>query len=85
MTCAYDVRGQLGVAEDVSPGWQSVRFDVTIASDADEDAVRRVVVTADRFSPMLANLALSVRRVHHLAIVRPKIKTKSGATERIVP
>lgn len=81
MTCEYDARGQLGVADDVPPGWQSVRFDVTVASGADEDAIRRVVATADRLSPMLANLALSVRRVHHLVIVRPR----TGATERVVP
>lgn len=81
MTCEYDLRGQLGVADDVAAGWQSVRFDVTIASDAPEEAVRRVVETADRLSPMLANLALSVRRVHHLAIVRAAAR----ATERTVP
>jgi len=81
MTCEYDARGQLGVADDVSPGWQSVRFDVTIASDAPEDAIRRVVDTADRLSPMLANLAPRIRRVHHLAVLR----ASSGAPERIVP
>ncbi|HEY8925160.1 MAG TPA: OsmC family protein [Polyangia bacterium] len=81
MTCEYDERGQLGVADDVSPGWQSVRFDVTIASDAAEDEIRRVVDTADRLSPMLANLAPRVRRIHHLAILR----ARSGAKERIVP
>lgn len=81
MTCEYDVRGQLGVADNVPPGWQSVRFDVTIASDAAEDAIRRVVDTADRLSPMLANLAPSIRRAHHLAILRPT----SSPTERIVP
>ena len=81
MTCEYDVRGQLGVADDVSAGWQSVRFDVTIASDAPEETIRRVVETADRLSPMLANLALSVRRVHHLSIVRASVRTK----ERNVP
>jgi len=81
LTCEYDVRGQLGVADDVSAGWQSVRFDVTIASDAPEETVRRVVETADRLSPMLANLALSVRRVHHLSIVRASLRAK----ERTVP
>jgi uncharacterized OsmC-like protein len=78
MTCEYDLRGQLGVDDDVTAGWQSVRFDVTIASDAPEEAVRRLVETADRHSPMLANLAPSVRRVHHLRVV-------ARATERTVP
>jgi hypothetical protein len=81
LTCEYDVRGELGVADDVTAGWQSVRFAVTIASDAPEETVRRVVETADRHNPMLANLALSVRRVHHLSIVRVAVRTK----ERTVP
>ena len=81
MTCEYDLRGQLGVADDVSAGWQSVRFDVTIASNAREEAVRHVVETADRHDPMLANLAPGVRRVHHLSIV----PVRDGATERGVP
>ena len=70
MTCEYDVRGQLGVADDVAVGWEHVRFDVRITSAASDADVRRVVATADRRSPMLANLAGSVRRVHHLTIVR---------------
>jgi uncharacterized OsmC-like protein len=71
MTCDYDVRGQLGVSEDVAVGWERVRFDVRVTSAAPEEAVRRVVETADRLSPMLANLASTVRRVHHLTIRRP--------------
>jgi uncharacterized OsmC-like protein len=78
MTCEYDLRGQLGVDEDVTAGWQSVRFDVTISSGAPEEAVRRLVETADRHSPMLANLAPSVRRFHHLRV-------DARATERTVP
>jgi uncharacterized OsmC-like protein len=78
MTCEYDLRGQLGVDDDVTAGWQSVRFDVTISSSAPEEAVRRLVETADRHSPMLANLAPSVRRAHHLCVSAP-------ATERTVP
>jgi uncharacterized OsmC-like protein len=72
MTCEYDARGQMGVSEDVAVGWQQVRFDVRVTSAAPEDDVRRVVATADRLSPMLANLAPAVRRLHHLTIVRPE-------------
>jgi len=60
------------VSEDVAVGWQQVRFDVRVTSAAPEDDVRRVVATADRLSPMLANLAPAVRRLHHLTIVRPE-------------
>src|SRR5947207_10283272 len=51
MTCEYDLRGQLGVDDEVTAGWQSVRFDVTISSSAPEETVRRLVETADRHSP----------------------------------
>ena len=71
MTCDYDARGQLGVSEEVAVGWEHVRFDVKIMSAASDADVRRVVTTADRRSPMLANLAASVRRIHHLTIARP--------------
>jgi uncharacterized OsmC-like protein len=74
LTCDYDARGQMGVSDEVAVGWEQVRIDVTITSAEPEDAVRRVVATADRRSPMLANLAASVRRLHHLTIVRPEGK-----------
>ena len=76
LTCEYDARGPLGVSGDVSVGWAQVRFDVKVTSAASEDDVRRVVETAERLSPMLANLALSVRRLHHLTIVRPAMPRK---------
>jgi uncharacterized OsmC-like protein len=71
LTCDFDARGQLGVADDVAVGWQQVRIAVTITTAAAEGDVRRVVETADRRSPMLANLSGAVRRVHHLTILRP--------------
>jgi uncharacterized OsmC-like protein len=71
VTCEYDARGQMGVAEDVAVGWEAVRFDVTITSTASRAAVEQVVATADRLNPMLANLATSVRRLHRLHIQRP--------------
>ena len=71
LTCEYDARGQLGVADEVAVGWLRVRFDVTITSSASEDEVRQVVATADARSPMLANLAPSIERAHGLTIVHP--------------
>lgn len=68
--CEYDARGQLGVSDEVAVGWLRVGFDVTITSAEPEEAVRRVVATADAHNPMLANLAPTVRRVHTLTIRR---------------
>jgi uncharacterized OsmC-like protein len=72
MVCEFDARGQLGVAEEVAVGWQRIRFDVTIVSAASAAEVRRMVETADRLSPMLANISPSVERVHRLTVVRPR-------------
>jgi uncharacterized OsmC-like protein len=62
-----DARGPLGV-EAIAVGWQRLRIDVRIISAAPEADVRRVVETADRLSPHLANLAPAIARIHHLTI-----------------
>lgn len=46
----YDVRGELGVNEDVPPGYTKVRYTVNIESSAPEEELRRLAETADRFS-----------------------------------
>ena len=69
--CETDVRGQLGIA-DVPVGWQRMIVDVCIASRAPDADVQRVVETADRLSPLLANLSPAIERIHHLRIVHPE-------------
>ena len=66
--CELDARGQLGI-EGVPIGWQRIVVDVCIGSPAPEADVRRVIETADRFSPMLANLSPAIERVHRLRVV----------------
>jgi uncharacterized OsmC-like protein len=46
----YDVRGELGVADDVRPGYREVRYVVTVESSASEEDVARLLDTADRYS-----------------------------------
>jgi len=71
MLCETDVRGQLGIA-DVPIGWRRIMLDVCITSAASEADVRRVVETADRLSPLLANLSPAIERVHRVRIVHPE-------------
>ncbi|MGE5813848.1 MAG: OsmC family protein [Acidobacteriota bacterium] len=47
----YDSRGELGISDDVPPGYTQVRYIVTVTSGAPEDDVRRVIETADKYSP----------------------------------
>ena len=47
----YDSRGELGIADDVPPGYVQVRYRVTVASPSSEEDVRRVIAIADKYSP----------------------------------
>jgi len=71
LTVDFDARGQAGLAEEVAVGWQHLHMDVVVTTSAAEAEVRRVVETADRLSPMLANIDPRVERSSRLTIVRP--------------
>jgi uncharacterized OsmC-like protein len=47
----YDSRGELGISDEVPPGYTQIRYIVTVSSRASEDDVRRVIETADKYSP----------------------------------
>ena len=47
----YDSRGELGIADDVSPGYVQVRYRVIVTSPAPEPDVQRVLDIADKHSP----------------------------------
>jgi putative redox protein len=72
VTCEFDARGQLGIADDVAIGWERLILEVRIVSAAAPAEVRRVVETADRLSPMLANLSPDIARAHALTISKPE-------------
>ncbi|HEX6275652.1 MAG TPA: OsmC family protein [Polyangiaceae bacterium] len=71
VTCDFDQRGQLGLADDIPAGWQRISLEVRIVTDAPIGEVRRVVEQADRLNPMLANLSSAIARIHTLT-VHPK-------------
>jgi uncharacterized OsmC-like protein len=47
----FDSRGELGIADDVPPGYLQVRYIVSVTSTAPEADIRRVIDTADKYSP----------------------------------
>lgn len=47
----FDSRGQYGLSDEVPPGYTQVRYTVTVSSPASEDDVRRLIDTADKYSP----------------------------------
>jgi uncharacterized OsmC-like protein len=68
LTSELDLRGQLGIDDDVPVGWQRLLLDIRIVSNAPPADVRRVVEHADRLNPMFANLSSSITRIYSLTI-----------------
>ncbi len=56
----YDVRGELGVDEEVPPGYLAMRYLVTVESPAPESEVMRLLDTADRYSSWRDDIARGV-------------------------
>ena len=65
----YDVRGELGVEDSVRPGYQRMRYVVTVDSDAADEEVLRLLDTADRYSSWLDDLANPVPLEREVRIV----------------
>lgn len=53
----YDVRGELGVADDVRPGYLQMRYVVSVSSPNSDEEIARWLDTADRYSSWRDNLA----------------------------
>jgi uncharacterized OsmC-like protein len=79
VACDEDARGPLGMP-GAAVGWQRLRVDVTITSDRPEAELREVVETANRTSPMLANLSRDIAQVHRLTVVPPERGVPSDVT-----
>jgi len=69
ITCELDVRGQLGVADDVAVGWQRMLIESRLRGRASAEELRRVAETAAGLSPILACLSPAIERVHRLHLV----------------
>ena len=64
----FDARGELGVGDGIPPGYQAVRYLVSIDSPAPPKALADLLETAERHSPYLDvfSRALSMARVLRL-------------------
>jgi uncharacterized OsmC-like protein len=56
----YDVRGELGVADEVRPGYAKIRYVVTVSSPAPEAEITRWLDIADGYSSWRDNVANAV-------------------------
>ncbi len=48
-----DARGQLGVRDDVTPGFQAVRMMITVTSPAAREEIENLVSVSLRYSPLI--------------------------------
>jgi uncharacterized OsmC-like protein len=60
---SYDVRGELGVNDEVRPGYSEIRYVVTVASPAPAEDIERWLDTADKYSSWRDNIANAVPMV----------------------
>ncbi|MBI1361551.1 MAG: hypothetical protein GC155_14840 [Alphaproteobacteria bacterium] len=51
-----DARGQLGVADSVTPGFEVIQIHIEVDADADAAVLRDIVETSLRYSPLMAAL-----------------------------
>lgn len=49
----FNARGELGVSDDVPPGYQQVRYLISIDSPAPQQAITELLAVAERYSPYL--------------------------------
>lgn len=56
----YDVRGELGVDDEIRPGYSQIRYVVSVSSPATQDEINRWLDIADRYSAWRDNLANAV-------------------------
>ncbi|MHA1566847.1 MAG: OsmC family protein [Alphaproteobacteria bacterium] len=49
----FDVRGELGIDKDVRPGYQEVRYTISIDSPASKETIVGLLETVERCSPYL--------------------------------
>lgn len=66
----YDVRGELAIDDAIRPGYADIVYVVTVATDAPEADVIRLLDTADRHSSWLDDLRNPVLLSREVHIVR---------------
>ena len=69
----YDVRGELGVSQDVRPTYEEIRYIVTVMSACPEQDVLRMLDTADRYSPFRDLFANGVPLKRELRLSTPAV------------
>jgi len=70
LSTEIDMSGQAGAA-DVLPGWQRLTWHVRLTSTASDADVERLLIHAERLSPMLDSIHPRCERVRTFEVQRP--------------
>ena len=68
----YDVRGELGVSDEIRPGYERIHYIVSVETTASEDAVQTWLDKAERHSSWLDDLKNPVPVSRELRLSRPQ-------------
>jgi uncharacterized OsmC-like protein len=68
----YDVRGELGVSDEVPPGYLAVRYLVSVESDATQDEIMNLLNTADKHSSWRDDYERQLPLTREVRISAPK-------------
>ncbi|MDV6244916.1 OsmC family protein [Rhodococcus opacus] len=69
-TGELDLRGFLGLDENVNPGYDEVHYKVSIDADGTDEQIEEIHQTVMGISPNYANFAKPIRMVPNMVIVR---------------
>lgn len=64
-----DARGQLGVRDDVPPGFEAIRLEIKVTSSAPPEVVDALVATSLHHSPLM-DVFRNQQRIEHRVLVR---------------
>lgn len=64
----YDARGELGINDDVRPGYSEIRYIVHVTSPASEPEIMQWLDTADKYSSWRDNIANPVPLVREVRV-----------------
>lgn len=63
-----DARGQFGVADEITPGFEDVRIRIHVESAADTELLREIVDTSLRYSPVMEAFRTAQAVATHLTV-----------------
>lgn len=68
----FDARGELGVSDEIPPGYLALRYIVTVKSSASQADVMRVLDTADKYSAWRDDITRALPLTREVRLTAPQ-------------